>query len=630
MVTLQDLIHHLEVGAGMRSLNRGMRIICGVFGLIILVAAYDLRAYRNLSTQEAMDSAQLAHNLAEGKGYSTMFVRPLSIYLLRQRQQQNSEQTNEVSAPDAARLKGNHPDLANPPVYPVLLAGLMKVLPFHYAIPKNPKRFWGLNGKFYRYQPDFLIALFNQALFFGLVVALFFLAKRLFDAQVAWVSAILLLGTELLWHFSVSGLSTILLMLIFIGLVWCLVLFEEETRTPKWGRAGLFLLAVIAGALVGIGGLTRYAFCMLIAPVFLFAILYSPRQRALVGACALMGFAMVITPWILRTYSISGMPFGTANYAIIENSSLSLEDRLQRSLSPELLRSIHNTFPFLTVAYHVFWQKLVANSRAIVQSDLPRLGGTWVSAFFLVGLLVRFRSPTLGKLRVFILTSLAILVATQALGRTKLSDDSQDINSENLLVLLTPLIVMYGVSLFFIVLDQVELPFFQLRSAAIGLFGVVACLPLILTISPPKISPLVYPPYYPPSIQTAVGWTKEDELMMSDVPWAVAWYGQSQCVWLTPNARIDFFAINDYLKPISALYLTPQTVDRWTQSGDWGNLFLQTVRVLPGDNSKYPLHLNLVLPQGPGSGIPFPLNYLQAGWPMQLLFTYRQHWPTSP
>src|SRR5690348_12675932 len=133
MVTLQDLIHHLEVGAGMQSLNRGMRIICSVFGLIILLGVYDLRAYRNLSTQEAMDSAQLAHNLAEGKGYSTSFVRPLSIYLLRQRQQQqDSEQTNNVSTPDAARLKGNHPDLANPPVYPVLLAGLMKVLPFRY------------------------------------------------------------------------------------------------------------------------------------------------------------------------------------------------------------------------------------------------------------------------------------------------------------------------------------------------------------------------------------------------------------------------------------------------------------------------------------------------------------------
>ncbi|HLH53878.1 MAG TPA: glycosyltransferase family 39 protein [Verrucomicrobiae bacterium] len=631
MVTLQDLIHHLEVGEGMRSFNRVMRIVSCVFAVLILVAAYDLRAYRNFSTQEAMDSAQLARNIAEGKGYSTLFVRPLSIYLLQQRQGlSGGESTNNPAPADAARLKGPHPDLANPPAYPVLLAGLMKVLPFRYAIPSKPRKFWSFQGKFYRYQPDFIIALCNQVLLMGLVVSAFFMARRLFDANVAWVSAIVLMGTEMLWRFSVSGLSTILLLLVFMALIWCLVLFEEETRQPKWTRGGLFLLAALAGVLVGVGGLTRYAFGVLIIPVLLFVLIYSPRTRALLGACAVAGFALVILPWVLRTYSLSGMPFGTANYALIENSFVSPEDRLERSINPELLRSVHNSLPFLTAAYHVFPQKLVANSRAILQNDLPRLAGTWVSAFFLVGLLVKFRSPTLSKLRMFLVSALIILVATQALGRTKLSEDSPDINSENLLILAAPLVVMYGVALFFIVLDQLELPFLQMRSVVISVFGSIACLPLILTILPPKISPLVYPPYYPPSIQSAVGWTKEDELMMSDVPWAVAWYGQSQCISLSSNARVEFFSINDYLKPISALYLTSQTVDRWTQSGDWGNLFLQTIRVLPGDNSKYPLHVALTLPQG-GSAppIPFPLQYLQAGWPMQLLFTYRQHWPTS-
>ena len=54
---------------------------------------------------------------------------------------------------------------------------------------------------------------------------------------------------------------------------------------------------------------------------------------------------------------------------------------------------------------------------------------------------------------------------------------------------------------------------------------------------------------------------KENELMMSDVPWAVAWYGNHQCVWLTLNAKEDFFAVNDNLKPVQALYLTPETMD---------------------------------------------------------------------
>lgn len=57
--------------------------------------------------------------------------------------------------------------------------------------------------------------------------------------------------------------------------------------------------------------------------------------------------------------------------------------------------------------------------------------------------------------------------------------------------------------------------------------------------------------------------------MMSDMPWAVSWYGDRQCVWATLDAPFDpklmqdsdFFAIYDYQKPIKGLYLTTLTTD---------------------------------------------------------------------
>ena len=110
----------------------------------------------------------------------------------------------------------------------------MKVLPFDYTIP-TAKPFWSNGGRFWRFEPDFLIALFNQLLFLAVIALVFFLARRLFDPGVAWLSAGLLLGTELFWRFSVSGLSTMLLMVIFLGLAWCVVLLEQEARAPKWG-----------------------------------------------------------------------------------------------------------------------------------------------------------------------------------------------------------------------------------------------------------------------------------------------------------------------------------------------------------------------------------------------------------
>ena len=76
---IQRLIHILEAGAGSRYL-RAFVLGLAVVGLALV---YDLRAYRNFGTQEAMDSAQLARNIADGKGYTTLFIRPFSLYLVQ-------------------------------------------------------------------------------------------------------------------------------------------------------------------------------------------------------------------------------------------------------------------------------------------------------------------------------------------------------------------------------------------------------------------------------------------------------------------------------------------------------------------------------------------------------------------
>src|ERR1044071_9403631 len=76
---IQNLIHHLEVGAGARYL----RFIALAVAVVALGVLYDLRAARDFSAPEAMDTAQLAHNIANGKGYTTKFIRPFSLYLVQ-------------------------------------------------------------------------------------------------------------------------------------------------------------------------------------------------------------------------------------------------------------------------------------------------------------------------------------------------------------------------------------------------------------------------------------------------------------------------------------------------------------------------------------------------------------------
>ncbi len=216
-----------------------------------------------------MDSAQLARNISEGKGYTTLFLRPFSLYLIQKHNLAKLAATPANTNIDFAQIQTAHPDLANPPVYPVVLAGLMKVLPFNYTV-ETKKPFWTEGGRFMRYQPEFLIALFNEILLVAVAGLTFIIARKLFDPTVAWISTLLVLGCELLWRFSVSGLSTMLLLVIFMGLVWCVFKIEETARQIQPQPGKLLGWAALAGFLAGGGALTRYAFGWTIIPVVVF------------------------------------------------------------------------------------------------------------------------------------------------------------------------------------------------------------------------------------------------------------------------------------------------------------------------------------------------------------------------
>ncbi len=577
MPSIQDLVHKFEEKG-----SAGMRIVFVALITFALLICYNWRAYRNMGSAEAMDAAQVGRNIAEGNGFKTQFIRPFSVYLVKNHNQARLTATETNARPDYAQLKGMHPDLANPPVYPLVLGGLMKVLPFKHEV--NVKdAFWSIPAmnptpaaprQFWRYQPDFLIGLFNQVLLILVAVMTFFLARRLFDSSVAWMSFVLVLFCELLWQFSVSGLSTMLLMVIFMGLIWCLVWIESEEREPVWGHRAQTWLAIAIGLLMGIGMLTRYSFGWLIIPVLIFLGIFCAIRRNQILIIASAVFLLVITPWIMRNISVSGTPLGTAGYALVEGTVLFPDNKLERSLEPN----------FRSLGLKPFLYKLSTNSRAILQDELPKLGGSWVTALFLAGLLLSYRNPALVRLRYFLLASLLVLFFIQAMGRTHLTGDSPVLNSENLLIILVPVIFIFGAGLFNALLDQVNLRIREFRLAIVVVFGIVMCLPMAFIFMPPRAKPLVYPPYYPPAIQQTCNWMKPTELMMSDIPWAMAWYGNRQCIWLTANAESQFYAVHDFMKPVKGLYLTPETTDsrflsEWVRAGEhsWAAFVLEFI-----------------------------------------------------
>ena len=502
MIRVQEMIHSLEEGQWAKRI-RGLVLLLLIVSLGLV---YNLNLTRNFTSPEAMDTAQLARNIAEGRGYTTRFIRPLSLDVLRQQ----GAVSDEV-------LRSEFPDITNPPVYPLLLAALMKILPFEFEIGDSP-----------RYQPEIFINLLNQLLFFIALVQVFRLGEKLFDSQVAWCAALVFLGTELYWKFSVSGLSTMLLVVLFLALAKALVKLEEQGNDGVPRGGGWFAgMALWAGVLAGLGGLTRYGFAWVILPVLVYLGLFMGRHRGRAVAMALLGFLLVMSPWLVRNVQLSGNLFGTAGLALYSQTSTFPEDTLERTLFYEPSYSPENAEDEIKVkvADHVgLWDvanKLKRNLRHLMVHELPRFSGSWFAVICLVGLVVPFRNRSLRRLRVFLLMTLVVFALGQALGQTHLSAANStlaellarslgqgapvataaSVNGENLLTILGPVSFLFGAGLFFSLLDQWKVGLPEMRLAASTGLVVAATLPMALSFLLPHPYPVAEPPYHPARVK---------------------------------------------------------------------------------------------------------------------------------
>ena len=102
-------------------------------------------------------------------------------------------------------------------------------------------------------------------------------------------------------------------------------------------------------------------------------------------------------------------------------------------------------------------------------------------------------------------------------------------------------------------------------------------------------------------------------MMMSDIPWAVAWYGNTPCLTLAKNIP-DFERINKGFRPISAIYLT-----LWTLAP------LMPYNTLEGDPGAPGVWVSLLLLRQPPEH--FPLRVTASQLPPGILFlTDRVRW----
>jgi hypothetical protein len=144
-----------------------IRLIAIWVSILGLSLGYLLIQFRGLSSQTGIDQAQVARELARGNGFSTKNIRPLAIQQL----QRNTEQLPA----------GNFPDTFNAPLNPLINSLVFRCFPglLTKGITSTSSVFAG----------DRLVAGVSVLFFIASVAVNYFMARRLFDRRIAWISA---------------------------------------------------------------------------------------------------------------------------------------------------------------------------------------------------------------------------------------------------------------------------------------------------------------------------------------------------------------------------------------------------------------------------------------------------------
>lgn len=508
VTNIQTIIHELEQGKFAPIIKGAMVAVAILFISLLYLFVH----FRGLSDADAMDQAQIARSLASGEGFSTNYIRPAAIWQLNRHDKEISPE--------------RFPDITNMPLWPAVTSIVLRL----------SKGSWELEPTSIIYVCDRLIAVLSVLLFLASVGVAYFLVKRIFDGLVAGVSSLCLLGTDLFWQYSLSGLPQMFMLLLFLCAMHLVVSAMENKEQDIPGRCVLYLGAtsLVFGLLTLTQGVTAWIFLGFLA----FALIYF-RPRVLVGIVCILAYAIVVTPWLWRNYQVAGDIFG-----------MPLSSYYSAAQSESVLRSLSPDFSGLGS----FKNRLKTGILQQMENLLPNIGMNVMAGFFFVALLHPFRRHMTSYFRWGIL-----LMWGGALVGMAFFGSAVGVRANNLNVLFIPLFVCYGVAFALVLWNRLEIKANLLRLAFLTGIVLLSSVPLILILTAGPQGRIHWPPYIPPYIGILGKWSEPNEVICSDMPWATAWYAQRKSL-LIPDSVRSFNEINDYRllkEPIVMLYLTP-------------------------------------------------------------------------
>jgi hypothetical protein len=514
---VQNIVYQLEVGVGANILKAFLYIL--FMGLVSLL--YMARQYQGFGTEQAMDHAQLAVQIAETGQFNTKVIRPGTVRHLRK--------SKHFKVEDPASPLSGQPDLVNAPGYPLFLSSVFKMTGTDFEAPQS-----------HRYGPERkIIVPLNLAFCFVSGLFMYLIGLRLFSQRVALTALTIFFLSGIPLQRAVQGSELCFALMLYTFSIWCGLhyLKVKTSESPASFRHwGLLILSALSLTLLF---LTRYA-AIVALPGFLFLLFAGLKRKAWVPALlVLVIMGAGISPWVLRNMNVSGLPFGLAPTAAFFQEP---NDMHLRSIYEDVDEQREGLFKAVVI------RSVRAVNEALTFENSP-MGSGLVFCLFIATYFYSFQRKPIRDLRWALLISYLLLTVSAGLFGLEQMEAS---------FLFFPLVALLGSAFFYLLLDRMQINVKVLSLGVVAIFILFQTVPLLTAMTSPK--PYSYPPYNAAATAQFTEPFGNEELFCSDIPWATAWYGNQLSLYL-PATDNDFFEINDRIQPIQALYFTLKTMN---------------------------------------------------------------------
>lgn len=526
--------------------------------LVCLTLIHLLVLFRGLGTEQAMDQAQIGRQVARGEGLTTKNIRPLEHHLA------------ETQAESTLPFTGLR-DTYHAPLNPLVLGAVFKLV----GVDKEDS--WEMGPRELIYPLDRVVALVSTLFFLMAIGVTYLLVSRVFDGKIAGVTALLMLLCNLFWSFSQSGLPQMLLLLLFT----CGLYFTYRAVESQEEGRGSLMPAVFASVFFSLMVLTHW----ITAWIFFGFLVYAAiafRPRGIVALSSLAVLAIAVAWPIIRMADASGEPFGIARFVFYNGLSGGSEALVMRTQD---LSNVPLGIDGLMI-------KILGTTLVQATDLIPFLGGIIAAPIFFLSLLHPFKRPSIASFRWLIL----LMWVFGAIGMAIFGIDSDiALHPNQIHILFAPIMAAYGLAFVSILWSRLNVVSTQPMLRNVHYIAIVAFSAAPMLLSLPKDIRMYltitdkggwpqWPPYYPLVLNRGLGdWVVKDErqpeIVVSDLPWAVAWYSDAHCIWL-PNSKEELMSLDskatDLGTRLAGILITPNARgdDNTYERGDFAPLVL--------------------------------------------------------